>query len=201
MDNTGLHTSFIPKQSAPKRKPKRSPMGFLVVIGFVILLISLGGWGWAYLNRETAIESRDQYKADLESKEDAFNTNFLNELENLDFKLRAANTLLDEHVAVTPFMSLLERETLVDIRYRSMAVNERDGRYYVKLIGEALSYEAIALQSDAFSASDSVINPVFSGLVLRDDGRVDFSLDFIINRELLSFRQYVGGSQVSNTQE
>lgn len=198
MDNIGLHTSFIPKQNEPKRRKEKNPMGFLVMIGFVLLLLSLGGWGWAYLNRETAIESRDQYKADLEAKEDAFNKNFLDELFNLDFKLRAANTLLDEHVAFTPFFSLLERETLIDIRYKSMSINERDNKYFVKLIGEAVSYEAIALQSDALSASRAIVNPVFSSLVLKDDDRVDFNLDFIINKDLLSFRDFVDGSQVVN---
>lgn len=188
-----MHTSFIPKQSTPQ-KMRKAPMSFLVIIGGVILLLSLIGWGYAYLNRASAIESREKFAADLKESKKAFEEDFLKELEELDFKLKAANSLLDAHVAMTPLLTSLENETLVDVRYNSMSLGEDEGAYLVRLSGEALTYEAIALQSDAFAKHPAFQNPVFSSLELLDSGRVGFALDFIVNKEVISFRRAVGGS-------
>lgn len=198
-----LHTSFIPKQSTPQ-KPRKAPMSFLVIIGAVVLILSLLGWGYAYLRIENAKETRDLFAEQLRESKKAFEENFLKELEDLDFKLKAANSLLDEHVALTPFLSSLENETLVAIRYNSMSIGEDEGQYLVKLNGEALSYEAIALQSDAFANNPVYQNPVFSALELKDTGRVGFSLDFILNPEAISYRKAISGNTSapsSNTTE
>ena len=194
MQTGQVHTSFIPKQAAPTRRKKGKPMGFLVVVGVIILILSLLGWGWAYLRVQNLAESKAFYAAELEKSKKAFEPGYLRELEELDFKLKAANSLLDEHISLSQFFASLENETLIKVRYSSLSISESGSKYFVKLKGEAVSYEAIALQADAFSANPAYSNAVFSSLALRDDTKVDFSLDFILNSELISYRNSVSGA-------
>jgi hypothetical protein len=57
----------------------------------------------------------------------------------------------------------------------------------VSLSGEAQGYEAVALQSDLLFDQDELDNVIIGDLSLKDNGRVEFSVNATVKSDLLSY--------------
>lgn len=188
-----FQTSFIPKKTfdvgAPTKQTPSSVAGiisFVAVILFVLSAVSAVG---VFFYERFLIASIANKQETLERAKSAFEPELIRELSRLDDKFAIGRRLLDEHVAPSGVLDLLEDITLATVRYNSFAylVDEIGPR--ITLQGTGRTFSSIALQSDEFARNRSLREPVFSGLDLDERGNVSFSATALIDPVLVSYRE------------
>ena len=186
-----FQTSFIPKKPVvPERTETKRPIGLLMVFSILILLSVLVAYGGLYFYQVSLTQSITSKQKALDLAKNRFEPGRLAELKTLDRRIRAANMVLDSHIAVSPIFEILQNTTMKTIRYTSFAYELREnGVVFVKLTGEANGYRSIALQSDILSSNTDVLDPVFSNLALDARGNVLFDLSFGVNKNFVSYKE------------
>jgi hypothetical protein len=93
---------------------------------------------------------------------------------------------------MSQFFDLLEQATLKSVRFKDFRYNASgDGRSSIALSGEADSFAAVALQSDAFGQSRFIREPIFSNLDLDNKGNVIFDFSAFVDPSLISYTRGV----------
>lgn len=182
--DTSIRTSFIPKESLSKAtEPKHGGkgVGFFTFLCMTVLVISLLGWGAAYSYQSLTAKDVASLEGSLEKAKEAFEPSLLKIFENLDRRLRVSNILLSSHTAVDSIFKILSDETLKSVRYKAFSYASNASGIAVKMDGEAENFEAIALQALAMSKNDKIVNPIFSGLGVGSNGRINFIVTFSVN--------------------
>lgn len=191
-----FQTSFIPKQTL-SQKPERSrsgSFGLVNVVSFVVMIISLLIAGGAYLYRDSLSQRVNEMRVSLDRAQNIFEPELLQELQTFDKRLRAADEILGNHLAVSPIFEVLQDITLPTVRYVDFTYeidNVNPNVVHVVMSGEAVSYDAITLQADLFSKNRFIRNPIFSNFSLSRTGNVDFNLMFDVSRSLVNFEQKI----------
>lgn len=189
-------TSFIPKASLKderRRVSKNSPIGIINVIATVILIAAIIAAAGIFLFERFTIENIERKRASLERAREAFEPATIRELSRLDTRLDVGLTLLNEHPAPSVIFDELETITLDSVRFENFSYGETaPGQITVTMEGEASSFNALALQSDAFGESEIFEEPIFGNLNLSATGNVVFSFVATVN---LSRIRYNPGSE------
>jgi len=191
-----IPTSFVPKHPVYTTARRAQGMfGALSLIAFflagVALVASLGVF--AYERYLTG--ARDTKAAELADAEQKISHDTVEEFIRLRNRLVSAETLMDEHVILSAFFSLLETLTIQRVRFESLALTVGDDRVAeLKLTGVARNFNALAAESAALSAERTVKRAVFSNIKVGNDGFVGFSLSAILDSDVV-----VGGTKFADT--
>jgi len=189
-----FQTSFIPKKTVIEGPKKvKSGGGIVNLFSFIIFIASLLSVGGAYLYRESVKTNIEEYKKSLAIAKNQFEPSLITELQILDKRLNAATAILDQHVAVSPIFELLQDSTLPTVRYSDFTydIDSKTNLVNVEMKGEAKGYNFIALQADLFNENKFIKNPIFSDLVLDQNGNVDFNLTFSVDKSLVSYESFL----------
>lgn len=187
-----LKASFIPKAPIQKKVPRRrKPIGFLFIVTFSIFLITVAAAGGVYLYKLFLNGEEAALTESIERARQAIDPVLIDELQQFDFRLKIAERLLNNHVALSSLFELLEDLTLQTVRFESFRFSvEGAGNAGLLLSGEAKSFASVALQSDVFSRNPDIKNPIFSNLQPGDKGQVTFNFSADIDKELLLYTNY-----------
>jgi hypothetical protein len=188
-----FQTSFIPKKPiVEERVVSTRPINIFSVVGVLLLFAMIVSTGALYFYKLSLIKNISQMASDLELAKNRFEPARITQLNVLDKKLRASNQILSKHIAVSPIFEALEAVTLPTVRYTkfsyALAVPPETA-VNIKMTGVAVGYKSIALQSDIFTKNKSIIDPVFSNLVLDNHGNVVFDLNFSIDPNMVNYKQ------------
>ena len=125
----------------------------------------------------------------LERAKAAFEPSLIQEITRLDDRMRAADIILSNHIALSVFFHMLEQVTLTTVSFRSLDFEATDPQNMtIKMDGIAKSVNSVALQADTFSKVGVIVSPIFSNINRELDG-VRFSLTALLNPASL---RYVG---------
>lgn len=186
-----VKTSFIPKASLAverRQSAPQNPVGIVNVIASIILILALVAAGGLFLFEQFTIQNIERKRASLERARAAFEPATIRELARLDTRLTAGQTLLNGHMAPSYLFDEIERLTLNSVRFKDFAFGEvGPGRVMVTMAGEARSFNALALQSDAFGASQFFTEPIFTDLNLDETGNVVFTFNGVVDTNELKF--------------
>lgn len=186
-----FETTFIPKGPALTnpdivlRKKRRSLLfNGSIVIFFIALLSALGLFGYeTYLKR-----SITDMNGILVSERANYDFEKIDTLKKASIRMTYAEDVLNNHKALSLFLTHLEEVTLTNVRWRGMTiVTDASGRLLLNLTGEARSYASVALQEDAFAESGYIKSVVFSALSLDPVGNVIFNVNAEINQAEIRF--------------
>lgn len=186
---TTIPTSFVPKQ------PVRSTTNFrksggnpFLTVSLIILVLALVACG-AVFGYERYLEGvRDAKQAQVQQAQASVDTAQLSTFIRARDRFTAAEGLLNGHVAVSNFLSLLEGLTLTNVRFASLNFQLADDRSAeIKMDGIARTFNALAAESSAFAGEKRIKRAIFSGIKVNDNGTVSFSLDANIEPDLLAF--------------
>ena len=132
----------------------------------------------------------EDMKNNLTLAQNRFEPSRIADLQELDKRLRAGNTVLAGHIAPSPIFQALEELTMKTVRFTNFdySLDGKTGEILVSLKGTAQGYRAVALQSDLFTKNKNLIDPVFSNLTLDEKGNVLFDLDFTVRPDFLNYR-------------
>lgn len=176
--------TFIPKTSVAKLPYKKAGIGLFgnlsIIIFILSLLFSFGLFFYrGYLNDQ--VKSLAENLAKVESD---FEPSLLLELQKTSRVMGLAQNLLNKHAALSGLFDFLEKNTIPNVRFLGFSYNRQDAQ----MSGVARSYSALAQQSLIFEKSRLIKNISFSNFSLTSEGFVNFSLNFKVEPELISFK-------------
>ena len=179
---TKFQSSFIPK-------PYGSNLFFL--LAFLILIASLVGAGVVYLYDKKLDNQIAQAKNDLDLARKSFDQNTVKEFSRLNDKINVSETLLKQHTAPSVLFKVIGDTTLKNVRFSNFRYANAGGdKVSVSMSGQAVSYEAVALQASAFTnpkLRNVFRSPIFSDPDLTAEGRAVFSFTTGVDPNLLNY--------------
>lgn len=188
---TKMQTSFIPKKPIVEARQSGSGISLFLLISIILFIVSIALAGGVYLWKDSLVKKIDQDKIDLSKVKSSYEEPTINALIRLDDRLKVSTDLLSKHVAVSPVFTLLEKNTLRNVRIKTFKFSSgTEGKIRVDLTGSAQSYEALSKQSDAFGAESLrqyISQPVISDFSPNADGSISFTFNAIVNADLISY--------------
>jgi len=201
MDPT-IPTSFIPKRPITSGEVSSSSggsrsVGLLTLLTIVIVIATGVSFGGVYLYEKRLVSQKSTLQDSINTARDGIGSEFVSDMQRLNARISGVQQLLGTHIVVSPIFQALQETTLRSVQYEqftySIAVDptNRSSLVKVTLKGVAKNYATVALQSDAFTQSKLIKNPIFSNLNVNDTtGKVDFSLAFTVAIEDLSYQKF-----------
>ena len=189
--DTKFQSSFIPKQ--PINEPIRTHSGsnIFFLISFLILIISGVGAGAAYLWNTQLDNQIIAVNNNLSLARNSFDQNTVKEFVRLNDKINVSNTLLKQHTAPSVLFKVIGDSTLKNVRFTNFKyTNAGSDKISISMSGEAVSYEAVALQSSAFTnpkLRNVFRNTIFSDPDLNANGKATFTFTSGIDPVLLNY--------------
>lgn len=189
-----FQTSFIPKKPIVEERLRApSPVGSLMIFSVIIFFLMVASYGGFYFYKGFSEKNVKDMEASLVLAKKGFESEQIDRLQTLDKRLSAAGEVLNKHTVVSPIFQTLESITKKSIRYTKFSygsVAEKSNLVSVKMSGQALNYQSIALQADLFSKNKNLIDPVFSNLSLDEKtSYVTFDLDFSVNPDFINYKK------------
>ena len=164
-------------------------MGLFFLLSLVIFLATVGASVGLWWYHGRLLVSRANAEAELAAAKNRFEPATLQAIQVLDSRLTIAGKLLAKHTTLAPILDYLEAHTLSGIRFRTLSYNASpaSGTVEVKMSGEASSYEAVALQSDAFATGNLFKQFIFSDLNLDASGNIVFQFSGTVDPAALQY--------------
>lgn len=191
-----LQTSFIPKKSlmvAAGRPRAGATAGPFMVVALAVFAVSLGMAIGVYFYQRSLVGQIADLDQRLAAARNAFEPGFIDQAAALDKRIEAAKALLAKHIVVSPVFALLERDTIESVRFDSFDFEAKgDGTFSLNLKGEARSFSAVALQSDAFSQEKLFRSVTISNLDLDTNGNVTFEVNAVLDPSVVSYQTMLG---------
>lgn len=184
-------TSFIPKAAlkVERTEVKRaSPVALVNIIAGAILIVTILSAGGIFGFEKYLIQSVESKRQSLERSRAAFEPATIKELSRLDTRIAAGSTLLKNHTALSQLFDELEKLMLTNVRFSNFSYDIADPtRTLLSASGEAASFNAVALQSDAFSKSSIITDPVFSNVNISKTGSILFEFTAVIDTTRIGY--------------
>lgn len=186
-----VKTSFIPKASLEverKQSPKGNPVALANVIAGVVLILAIVGSAGMFLFKQFTIQAIAAKKESLERSRAAFEPATIKELSRLDTRIKTGQVLLGEHIALSKLFDELEGLVLSSVRFDNFSYSAAgSGKVVMTAKGQALSFNAVALQSGGFAKSDIVTDPIFSNVNIGTTGSIAFDFEAVIDTARLKY--------------
>lgn len=202
-----IKTSFIPKASLKVERRHEAvhgaPVALASLIATIILILAVAGAAGMFLFKQYLVNQINSKKESLDRARAAFQPDTIKELSRVDTRLQIGAALLGTHPSPSLLFDEIEARTLTSVRFNNFQFGAGvAGMLTVSMNGTAKSFNAVALQSDAFGASEVLSNPIFSNMNFDQTGNVAFDVTAHVNADRL---RYLRGSsspgEVSPTPE
>lgn len=187
---TKFQASFIPKQpvNVPARRTSGSNIFFL--ISLLILIVAIIGAGGVYFWEKKINKDIASVNESLVRARNSFDQNTVKEFSRLNDKINSSEFLLKQHVAPSVLFKVIGDVTLKNVRFVNFRYANAGGdKISISMNGEAVSYEAVALQASAFTnpkLRNVFRSPIFSDPDLGSNGRAVFTFTTGIDPILLN---------------
>lgn len=189
-----IKTSFIPKTALVAERTesvRKTTFGVVNVIAGVLLIAAIIGAAGLFAFEKYVEGSIGSKRTSLDRARAAFQPATIKELSRLDTRLAVGATLLSQHVAPSVLFDFIEQHTLASVRFQSFSYTQAGpGRMVLAMSGEAKSFNAVALQSDAFGKSSIFSEVIFSNLNIDSAGDVIFDFSAVVNINELAYRAH-----------
>lgn len=198
-----FQTSFIPKKPLSEdRVQTTKPVSIFVFIATIIFFASLLGAGLMYFYKASLIRSVSVSKVNLDKAKEAFEGDFIKELQDFDRRISASNEILSNHVTLSPIFEALGLATLKSVQFtkfsHKITGTGNTAKILVTMSGKADNYTAIALQSDQLTQNKYIKDPIFENLTLDDRSNVLFDLTFQVDPSFVLFGEKLNREQSLN---
>ena len=201
-----FQTSFIPKKPMVEERitPTTSSTSFFKIIAIFVFFTVLVASGGLYFYKGMLAKNIESMKVSLDKSKNNFEPGQIVRLKTLDRRLNAASTILGRHISISPIFKTLQDNTMKSIRYTKFDYQigtEKNPSIKINMSGQALDYNAVAVQSDLFKKDKNIIDPVFSNLSVDDKNNTTFDLSFFVDPAFVNYKQGLstGGDSIPST--
>lgn len=145
-----------------ERKDKMGTGLFMIgsVFIFIVSVVLAGAVfaGQKYLSAQLVKD-----KANFDEAQKVFDSVTVDYLIKLSQKMELARNVLANHTVILPIFDYLQSSTYKAVRFNSIKLSFSEGNLIdLDMKGEAKSFDAVALQSDAFIENKDFKNPIVS---------------------------------------
>jgi hypothetical protein len=207
MDNQ-LKTSFIPRTSIDTSvnfqsrgtAPHKVGRTIFALVGTLILVATIVIYGLTFVWQIKLKKDIVNQVEAMQAVKDNFDEKFVQDASRLNTRIQQAGNILQNHVSPSSLYSLLEDYTLQTVSFSRFSFKDnQDGTLAIHGEGEALRYESIVLQSDAFGKSGYLRNVIFTDLrPNQESGHITFSFEATLDPRLVLYRNSLSAG--TNTQ-
>ncbi len=199
---TKFQTSFIPKK-AVQTEDRRSSVSLFLLISIIIFLIALGLTAFVFLEKQTLVSAITSEQDVIKKNINSFEPATIENIVELNSRISVANTLLKNHVAVSPIFDFLQARTLKNVRFKnfnfsqSAISNSGTTGVQITMSGQSRDWATLASQADEFGKADwkkIIQEPKISNFNLNADGSVSFQFSAFINPEFLVYKNNNSGT-------
>ena len=185
--------SFIPKKSLARTDfSGKKPISLFLTLSFSIFLITCAVYGGAYIYTQTLEKGIDVKKKELQELRNNFDLSIIDKAKDLKARMKSAQELVNQHIALSSFFDFLEQATLKSVGYSSFQYSNKDGKLEATLSGMAPNYASVALQRDGLSLETENKGRLSSfsmgGYKLDENGNVSFTLKAALNPSLFLYK-------------
>ena len=173
----------------PGSESKGGLADVLLLVAIVLLAASLAIATGVFLYGRLVDKQLAEGKKTLDIASSRVSPHTVEELQSLSKRLTAGNDLLSKHIAPSEIFKALELITLKSVQFTEFKFSYTSPELMqLSLKGKALTVNAVAAQSKAFSANqDKFQNTIFSNLGFEKDGTVSFQVTTDINPDFINF--------------
>lgn len=186
-----IKTSFIPKQSLKVERNesvRKTTFGVVNAAAAIILIVAILAAAGIFFFEQFTRASIENKRESLDRARAAFQPETIRELSRLDSRLLVGSSLLATHVAPSQLFDFIEQETLSSVRFNDFTYGEAGpGRVMLSMSGQARSFNAVALQSDAFGKSELFSEVIFENLNIDEIGSVVFNFSAVVNTNEIAY--------------
>lgn len=197
-------TSFIPQQPLLKVEGslrRKEPVNIALVIALVIFLTSLIVSAGMYFYKGSLDKQIVALQKQLESKEENLNIADIDRYKLIDSRLMVAKKLLQNHVAFSTILTLLEKITAKDIGLTKLSyiIDKSTGVTTLNLGGEAPSYSAVYAQAEAWRSMQPTLRGVKMDMPTLETGTgiANFMATLVIDPSYVNYARSLKNDEVS----
>ncbi|HEY9585974.1 MAG TPA: hypothetical protein VJJ02_05320 [Candidatus Paceibacterota bacterium] len=206
--NNSLDTSFIPQQPLLKVEGslrRREPVNIALILALVIFFTSLTVAMGFYIYKASIEKRVTTLEKQLESKEANLKIGDIDRYKTIDARLSLAKRLLQEHVAFSGVLTLLEKVTSQDIGWTKLSyfTDQNSGLTALNLNGEAPNYSAVYAQAESWRHAQPSIKSVEIGMPSLDfvSGIVTFDAKLTIDEGSTNYARLIKEDEVSLSEQ
>ncbi|MEQ1500363.1 MAG: hypothetical protein ABL917_03280 [Parcubacteria group bacterium] len=193
--DTKFQTSFIPKKTTIETPgvygSKQVSINIFSVIANIVFVLALIGLGGGYFYKNILINQVKEKGKELESARASFEVEKVQDLVDVSNRFTATKKLLENHVAVSEFLVLLQNSTLKSVRFTDLSYQNLNNAISIKMDSEAQSFNAIAQQTEIFSKIESIKEPLFTDFLLSENGNIKLKFTASITPGLVSYKKFI----------
>ncbi len=169
-------SSFIPRETpgmTPDRVRRRHTFHVLGFIGSALLVGSILSAGLVFFLTSSAESDLEDAKRSLNEKKALFDSSRVAEMEEFDRRLKAAESLLKNHISPLHIFSALEDRTKEKVQFSTFALERTSAtEILVSLEGTTEEFKTLALQEKGFGDDTILKNIVFKEVATKGDKAV-----------------------------
>lgn len=188
---TTIPTSFVPKQpvrTASQPQYQRGGGNTFLYVSFLVLLVVIIASGAVFAYQQYLTSARNAKAEEVKQAQERINNATVEDFIQTRNRFIAASTLLDKHVTLSSFFSLLESLTLETVRFNSFNFKRaEDGTAEIIMDGVARSFNALAAESSIFAGEKRIKRAIFSDISVDQNNSVTFSLSAELDPRLITF--------------
>lgn len=205
-------TSFIPKASLDnvvsedgKIQKQHGPNdgvgtgSIISLICFFIFVCSLVSAGVVFSLLKLSASKKVEAEKSLTAYQKKNNAQTIVSLKLLSDRLTIIDTLIKNHVAISPLFTEISKNTLEKVSLTNFSLKRKnDGAFYLDLKAEGVGYESIVAQDKQLSQAPA--QSVFKNTIISDFSKpkgqdiATFSIGTTIAGPAINFANLVGGS-------
>jgi hypothetical protein len=184
-----IPTSFVPHPGGSQ--PQRFRTDFSGAFGFfaytilgIIFILALGVFFYGRI-LNASLESKEEA---LTSAEQGIDTTTVEGFVKLRNRLSLGESLLDKHIALSNFFTMLETILPSTVRFNTLRLGvEPNGVTKLEGSGVAKTFNALAVLSTAFAQQGDVKDAIFSKITVNANNTVSFNLSATLDQDLVMF--------------
>lgn len=188
---TRMQTSFIPKKPIVSEQEGGGSISLFLLIGIIIFIVSLASAGGVWFYKDKLIKDIDENKINLVNARNSFEEDTINDLVRLDERIKQAEIIMGNHIAVSPVFTMLEKNVLQRVRLKTMKLSyTADKTIKLDLTGTTKDYGVLSKQLDAFGSDNLksfIKQPVVSDFSPTQDGSISFSFTATVDPSLVTY--------------
>ena len=184
-----IPTSFVPKQpvSTDRRRFSNGGNNLFLVVSSIILGLTVAVAAATFLYDQFLKNEESAKAAEITAAQKSVDEDTVDQLVRLQDRLTASEELINQHIVLTQFFSLLSSITAQNVHFDGVSINVADDRSaHITMTGEAQDFNALASQSTVFAGQPDIKSAIFSNINLNSNKNVSFTLDADLDPSLIT---------------
>lgn len=184
-----IPTSFVPHTlGGAARRSTRDLTGVFGFFIYILLGIAIAMAAGVFFYGRILAGTQTERDAALAKEKSMIDLASIESFVRLHDRLDSGQNLLNKHISLSNFFSVIERIIPSTIRFSSLHLTLNDkGGVKVEGAGVARNFNALAALSSAFAADGRIKDAIFSSIVVNPNSTVSFALTAVLDEKLTQY--------------